>query len=52
MLIEAGTNGLCTRRREVAFDVEAVVSDLHARGYPNASFMESVLTGSRTMVEG
>jgi predicted phosphodiesterase len=49
MLIEADADGLRTRRREVAFDVEVVVSDLHARGYPNASFMESVLTGTRPM---
>jgi hypothetical protein len=52
MLIEADANGLRAQRREVAFDVEAVVSDLHARGYPNAPFMESVLTGARPMVEG
>lgn len=51
MLIDADTNGLRTRQCEAAFDVEAVVSDLHARGYPNASFMESVLTGARPMVE-
>jgi predicted phosphodiesterase len=52
MLIEADANGLRAQRREVAFDVEAVVNDLDARGYPNASFMESVLTGARPMVEG
>ena len=49
MLIEADADGLRTQRREVAFDVEVVVCDLHARGYPNASFMESVLTGTRPM---
>jgi predicted phosphodiesterase len=52
MLIEADADGLRAQRREVAFDVGVVVSDLHARGYPSASFMESVLTGARPMVEG
>jgi predicted phosphodiesterase len=51
MLIEADADGLRAQRRTVAFDVEAVVGDLHARGYPNASFMESVLTGARPMAE-
>jgi predicted phosphodiesterase len=51
MLIDADADGLRTRRREVPFDVGAVVGDLHARGYPNATFMESVLTGTRPMVE-
>jgi predicted phosphodiesterase len=52
MLIEADADGLRTQRREVAFDVGVVVSDLHACGYPTASFMEAVLTGARPMVEG
>lgn len=47
MVIEADANGLRPQRREAAFDVEAVVNDLQARRYPNASFMESVLTGTR-----
>jgi predicted phosphodiesterase len=49
MLIDADADGLRAQRCEVAFDVEAVVSDLHARGYPNAPFMASVLTGTRPM---
>jgi hypothetical protein len=26
------------------------VEDLHSRGYPNAAFMESILTGTRPMM--
>ena len=47
MLIEATEDGVRPHLREVGFDVEAAVGDLHARGYPNAVFMESVLTGAR-----
>jgi hypothetical protein len=49
MLIDADAAGLRPQLRQVAFDVGAVVGDLHARGYPNAGFMESVLTGARPM---
>ena len=47
MLIEATEDGVRPHLREVGFDVEAAVGDLHARGYPNAVFMASVLTGAR-----
>jgi hypothetical protein len=47
MLIDADADGIHAQRREATFDVDVVVRDLHARGYPNAPFMESVLTGTR-----
>jgi hypothetical protein len=47
MVIEADAAGLRAYHREAVFDVSAVVADLHARGYPNASFLESVLEGGR-----
>lgn len=47
MVIDAQDDGLRADLREVAFDVDATVRDLHGRGYPNAAFMESVLTGRR-----
>jgi predicted phosphodiesterase len=34
-------------QRMVAFDVDAVVRDLHARLHPNTEFLEAILTGSR-----
>lgn len=49
LLLDADTDGLRPQLREVAFGVDTVVADLHARGYPNAGFMASVLTGSRSM---
>jgi predicted phosphodiesterase len=50
MSIEADSQGLCVHRQEAAFDVDGVVEDLYARGYPNAAFMETVLTGTRSLV--
>ena len=50
MSIEADAQGLRVHPHEVAFDVDAVVEDLHSRGYPNAAFMESILTGTRPMM--
>ena len=47
MVIDAQADGLHVDLREVAFDVDAAVRDLHGRSYPNAPFMESVLTGLR-----
>lgn len=47
MVIDAQADGIHADLREVAFDVDATVRDLHDRGYPNAPFMESVLTGLR-----
>jgi putative phosphoesterase len=45
MRLDAGSDGIDVQHREVAFDVDGVVSDLHRRGYPNAPFLELVLTG-------
>jgi predicted phosphodiesterase len=39
--------GLRAEQRMVAFDVDAVVRDLHARLHPNTEFLEAILTGSR-----
>ena len=47
MLIEADEDGIHVDLRQVGFDVDPVVADLHARGYPNAAFIESVLAGRR-----
>lgn len=47
MLIDAGEWGVEVHRRGVAFDVDEVVSDLYRRRYPNAPFLETVLTGKR-----
>lgn len=47
MVIDARVDGLSVDLREVPFDVDATVRDLHDRGYPNAAYMESVLTGGR-----
>jgi predicted phosphodiesterase len=47
MLIDTHLSPVRVAHRQVAFDVEAVVGDLHSRGYPNASFVESVLDGRR-----
>ena len=43
MLIEADDTGIRIEHRQAVFDVEAVISDLHQRRYPNASFLESIL---------
>ena len=50
MSIEADAQALRVHPHEVAFDVDAVVEDLHSRGYPTAAFMESILTGTRPMM--
>lgn len=47
LLVEADGSGVHIEHRSAAFDVDAVVSDLYGRGYPNAPFLESVLTGRR-----
>ena len=47
LLVDADAAGLQSHLRESAFDVDAVVNDLHSRGYPNAGFVESVLTVTR-----
>jgi predicted phosphodiesterase len=43
LMIDAGDDGIDVERRRVPFDVDAVVADLHQRGYPNAAFVESIL---------
>lgn len=48
LLIDADRRGVTADLRDVAFDVEGAVADLYRRGYPNAAFLESVLTGART----
>ena len=45
MMIDTDTAPMRVTHRQVAFDVKAVVRDLHLRGYPNASFVETVLDG-------
>ena len=47
LLIEVGADGVEVELRRAPFDIGAVVKDLHDRRYPNASFLESVLTGVR-----
>jgi predicted phosphodiesterase len=47
LLIDADEHQVSVELRRVAFDVATVVSDLHERGYPNASFLEDVLSGTR-----
>ena len=47
LVIDDHADGVRTDPRQVPFDVDSTVGDLHDRGYPNASFMESVLTGGR-----
>ncbi|MBO0731502.1 MAG: hypothetical protein J2P57_19750, partial [Acidimicrobiaceae bacterium] len=44
MVIRAETDGLRAHHREVAFDVDEVLADLHQRSYPDAVSVESVLT--------
>jgi len=43
MVIDASEKTIQIEHREAAFDAEAVVADLHRRGYPNAAFVESIL---------
>lgn len=47
MLLDADADVIQVEHRQAAFDVDAVVSDLVRRGYPNAGFLELVLTGKR-----
>jgi predicted phosphodiesterase len=46
MVIDADERGVRVDHRRAAFDVDAVAADLHRRGYPNASFVESILRGT------
>ncbi len=46
MAIEAGRSGIRVERRSVSFDVDAVVTDLEIRGYPNAAYLSTVLRGT------
>jgi hypothetical protein len=39
--------GLRAEHRMAAFDVDAVIRDLHARLHPNTEFLEAILTGRR-----
>jgi predicted phosphodiesterase len=43
MVVDATTDAFRVEHRQVAFDVEAVVADLHRLCYPNASWVETVL---------
>jgi predicted phosphodiesterase len=43
MIIDSDERGVRIEHRRAPFDVDEVVSDLHRRRYPNASFVESVL---------
>lgn len=43
LLIDADETGTRVDHRRADFDVDAVISDLHGRRYPNAPFLESVL---------
>jgi predicted phosphodiesterase len=43
MLIEADDRGTRIELRRARFDVDEVAADLHARRYPNAAFVESIL---------
>jgi predicted phosphodiesterase len=45
MVIDTDGWPVRVQHRQVPFDVGSVVRDLQARGYPNASFVESVLDG-------
>jgi predicted phosphodiesterase len=47
LVIDAHDAELEVDLREVPFDIDATVRDLYDRGYPNAPFMESVLSGTR-----
>jgi predicted phosphodiesterase len=46
LVIDADESGIRAELRRSAFDIEAVVTDLHQRGYPNAGFLETVLAGA------
>lgn len=48
LLLEADKHKVDLQLRKVTFDVAAVVQDLHDRRYPNASYLEAVLTGQRS----
>jgi Calcineurin-like phosphoesterase superfamily domain len=43
MLVDATEAGVAVEHRRVAYDVDAVVTDLHRRGYPSAAWVESML---------
>ena len=45
MLLEADSGGARAQCRETPYDATSVVRDLHQRGYPNAAWMETNLTG-------
>jgi predicted phosphodiesterase len=49
LLLEDVGAGLAVTHRNVPYDVEAVVSDLHRRRHPNAEFVASILTGRHQM---
>jgi predicted phosphodiesterase len=44
-LVVDDEDGLTVEQHVVPFDIDAVISDSHARRYPNADYVESVLTG-------
>jgi predicted phosphodiesterase len=46
MLIETDDHGTRIEHRRAPFDVSEVVADLHARRYPNAAFVETLLNGT------
>jgi diadenosine tetraphosphatase ApaH/serine/threonine PP2A family protein phosphatase len=43
LVIDANDEGFNVDLRRAPFDVESVVSDLNARGYPSAGFVASIL---------
>ncbi|HET6873172.1 MAG TPA: metallophosphoesterase family protein [Acidimicrobiales bacterium] len=45
MIIEADVDGVRAECLESSYDAEGVVKDLYDRGYPNAAWMETNLTG-------
>lgn len=47
MLVEADETSTRVQHRQAGFDVDEVILDLHRRGYPNASFVESILNRTR-----
>jgi predicted phosphodiesterase len=49
LLLEDVGADLVVTHRNVPYDVEAVVGDLHRRRHPNAEFVASILTGRRQM---
>lgn len=47
ILLDDDGQGLTVTHRDVPFDVDAVVTDLHRRRHPNARFVAGLLTGQR-----